>query len=89
MRGTTWRRSLDGIWYWDLETQEDEWMSPRFWVTLGHDPPERKHLAPEWQDLIDPDDLQIAIDNFTKHCADPNHPYDQVVRYRHRDGCTV
>jgi PAS domain S-box-containing protein len=81
--------SLDGIWYWDPETQEDEWMSPRFWTTLGHDPAERKHLASEWQDLIHPDDLQIAIDNFTKHCADPNHPYDQVVRYRHRDGSTV
>tara|TARA_B100000470_G_scaffold217054_1_gene200931 strand:+ start:275 stop:433 length:159 start_codon:yes stop_codon:yes gene_type:complete len=27
--------SLDGLWYWDLEEPEDEWMSPKFWTTLG------------------------------------------------------
>ena len=81
--------SLDGIWYWDLETQKDEWMSPRFWTLLGFEPADMKHLASEWQDLIFPEDLQVALDNFTKHCADPNHPYDQVVRYHHKDGSTV
>ena len=81
--------TLDGIWYWDLESPEHEWMSPRFWTTLGYDPAEMKHLASEWQDLIHEDDLKVAIDNFEKHCADPAHPYDQVVRYRHRNGSTV
>ena len=81
--------SLDGMWYWDLEHPEHEWMSPTFWRTLGFDPAERQHLAREWQDLIDPEDLEAAIHNFELHCADPSHPYDQVVRYRHRDGSTV
>lgn len=81
--------SLDGIWYWDLEKPENEWMSHRFWTILGYDPKEKKHLASEWQDLIHPDDLQVAISNFKKHCEDPAHPYDQVVRYRHKDGSTV
>ncbi len=27
--------SLDSIWYWDLENQENEWMSERFWNILG------------------------------------------------------
>lgn len=27
--------SLDGIWYWDLENPAEEWMSQRFWTTLG------------------------------------------------------
>ena len=81
--------SLDGLWYWDLEELENEWMNPRFWEVLGFDPAEREHKASEWQDLIHPDDLKVALDNFAKHSADPNHPYDQVVRYRHRDGSTV
>jgi len=81
--------SLDGIWYWDLENAANEWMSPRFWTTLGYDPKKRKHLAAEWQDLINPEDLKIALDNFEKHCTDPNHPYDQVVRYRHKNGSIV
>lgn len=81
--------SLDGIWYWDLEHPEHEWMSARFWTTLGYDPAQMQHLAAEWQDLIDPNDLQVSLDNFRRHCEDPLHPYDQVVRYRHKEGHTV
>ena len=78
-----------GIWYWDIENPEQEWMSPQFWATLGYDYNEKKHLASEWQDLINPEDLQVALDNFKKHCEDPNHPYDQIVRYKHKNDSTV
>lgn len=81
--------SLDGIWYWDLENCENEWMSPRFWEILGYSSEEKQHLVSEWKDIIDPDDLQVAIENFKKHCEDPNHRYDQVVRYLHKDGSSV
>ncbi|MCP4295224.1 MAG: PAS domain-containing protein, partial [Proteobacteria bacterium] len=81
--------SLDGVWYWDLENPEHEWMDHKFWTELGYDPAEKKHLASEWQDLIFQDDLAVALENFTKHCEDPSHPYDQIVRYRHNDGSTV
>ncbi|MBI3208029.1 MAG: PAS domain-containing protein [Candidatus Solibacter usitatus] len=81
--------SLDGVWYWDVTRPEFEWMSPRFWTLLGYNPEEKQHLASEWQDLIHPDDLQTALTNFQAHAADPSHPYDQVVRYRHVNGSTV
>ena len=81
--------SLDGIWYWDLENPEVEWMSPEFWKTFGVDPSSKPHLTSTWQDIIDPDDLKVALDNFEKHCEDPSHPYDQIVRYRHSNGSTV
>lgn len=81
--------SLDGIWYWNLENPVDEWMSPRFWEVLGYDPKDKKHLSSEWQDIINQDDLKIAIENFQLHCDDPQFPYDQIVRYKHRDGSTV
>ncbi len=81
--------SLDGVWYWDLESPENEWMSPRFWQVLGYDPSEKKHLVSEWQDLIHPDDLKTAIENLQAHCRNPKHPYDQIVRYRHKNGSTV
>jgi diguanylate cyclase (GGDEF)-like protein/PAS domain S-box-containing protein len=80
---------FDGMWYWDLENPENEWMNEQFWETLGYDPKNRKHLASEWQDIIHPDDLKLALHNFEKHLQDPDHPYDQVVRYQHRDGHTV
>lgn len=81
--------SLDGIWYWDLEYPEHEWMSEEFWHLLGFDPQEKEHLASEWQDLIFTEDLERAKENLEKHLADPNHPYDQVVRYRHKLGKTI
>ncbi len=81
--------SLDGLWYWDLEDQHNEWMSPEFWHTLGYDPAQKSHKVSEWQDIIFQEDLAQCIENFNKHCDDPSHPYDQVVRYQHADGSTV
>lgn len=81
--------SLDGIWYWDLEKPQEIWMSPRFWETMGYNPKEKKALASEWQDIIFKDDLQVALENFDKHLEDENHPYDQIVRYKHKNGSTV
>lgn len=81
--------SLDGIWYWDLESPENEWMSPKFWETLGCNPDEKKQLASEWQDIIFQEDLKLAIENFQKHCEDSSYPYDQIVRYKHKQGNVI
>jgi PAS domain S-box-containing protein len=81
--------SLDGMWYWDLQSLEDEWMSPRFWEVLGCDPEQMPHKASAWQDIIFEEDLKTAAGNLEAHLRDPNHPYDQMVRYRHKDGHTV
>lgn len=81
--------SLDGIWYWDLENESTEWMSPKFWKMLGYDPEKKQHLVAEWQDIIHPEDLEKALTNFRLHYGDPSYPYDQDVRYRHKNGSTV
>jgi len=81
--------SLDGIWYWDVERQDQEWMSPRFKDLFGYRDEEIPNTSEWWQANIFPEDRDVALDNFAKHLADPSHPYDQIVRYRHRDGSTV
>ena len=81
--------ATDGLWFWDLEQPEHEWMSPGFWRLLGCDPSQKEHLAQEWIDLVHPDDLRLVVHDFRLHCEDPSRPYDQVVRYRHVDGSTV
>jgi len=83
------RSALDGLWYWDLENPENEWMDNRFWETLGYDPQTKPHLAAAWQELIHPDDLSTATRNLAMQSADPTHPYDQIVRYKHANGSTV
>lgn len=81
--------TLDGLWYWDLEHPENEWMNESFWRTLGYEPNTKQHLAKEWQNIINHEDLAIALENFQKHCENPNHAYDQIVRYRHKEGHTI
>lgn len=81
--------SLDGLWYWDLERPEEEWMNPKFWSVLGYDYREMPHKASAWKDIIYPEDLKLATENFIKHCENPDHPYDQTVRYTHKNGSTV
>lgn len=81
--------SLDGLWYWDLENPENQWMSPKYWETLGYDPKEKKHLATEWRDIIFEKDLKLSLEKIQRHCEDPDQPYDQIVRYKHKNGFTV
>ena len=81
--------SLDGIWYWDLINPEHEWLSPRFKEVFGYEEHEIPHTSAWWQNNIFPEDRELALDNFDKHCADSNHPYDQIVRYRHKNGSVV
>ncbi len=81
--------SLDGIWYWDLDNIENEWMSPRFWRVLGYDHRHMKHKSSEWKNIIFEEDLKVATENFNKHLQDSDRPYDQTVRYRHKDGSVV
>ena len=80
---------LDGTWFWDLENPENEWMSPNFWTTLGYDPKEMPHKSNAWQNIIHPDDFILAKENLIKHFNNSEYPYDQVVRYHHKNGETV
>lgn len=82
-------KCLDGLFFRDIETQDQEWMSDSFWQLLGYDPAEMTGSIQERRDKIHPDDLSVAIDNYQKHCEDPTHPYDQIVRYKHKNGSDV
>ena len=64
-------------------------MSPRFKELFGYRDDEIPNTAEWWMANIFPEDRDLALDNFAKHLADASHPYDQIVRYRHRDGGTV
>lgn len=78
--------ALDGLWYWDAEHPDHEWLSPGFKRFFGYADHEMENSPAWWQTNIDPDDLEVVMENYRRHCEDPTHPYDQVVRYRHRDG---
>lgn len=81
--------SLDGLWYWDIERPQEEWLSPRLKEVFGYTDDEISNTSAWWQENIFPEDLPPVLENFRRHCADPAHPYDQIVRYRHKNGGTV
>lgn len=81
--------ALDGLWYWDLEKPENEWVNAKFWTVLGYNPSEMSRKTSAWQDIINQDDLKLATDSLTKYLENPNHQYDQVLRYFHKNGSTV
>ncbi len=78
---------LNGIWFWDLENPNHEWMSPSFWTTLGYSPNEFPHTPQSWMDKIHPDDLEATRILINNHIKDPTkYSYDSIVRYYHKDG---
>ena len=81
--------ALDGLWYWDLEKPENEWVNAKFWTVLGYNPSEMSRKTSAWQDIINQDDLKLATDSFSKYLENPNHQYDQVLRCFHKNGSTV
>lgn len=82
-------KCLDGLFFRDIDSNNQEWMSDSFWQLLGYNIASITGDIQQRRDIIHPDDLMTAMDNFTKHCENPAHPYDQIVRYRHKNGSDV
>ncbi|QCZ95029.1 PAS domain-containing protein [Salinimonas iocasae] len=80
---------VDGLWYWDITNPEEEWMSPAFWWTFGYDHEFKAHKATEWQNIIFAEDLVSTKKALNLHLQNPNIPYDQTLRYHHKNGDTV
>ena len=58
-------------------------------MVLGYDPNRMPHKTSAWQDIINQEDLKLTTEILTKHFEDPYHPYEQIVRYTHKNGSTV
>lgn len=79
----------DGLWYWDLEQPENEWMNPKFWGTLGYDPAEMPHKISAWKEIVNEKDLKVVEKSIEKHLSNPDSEFDEIIRYRHKNGHTV
>ena len=80
--------SLDGVWFWDVQNPESEWMSPRMWTALGYDPADKPHHPSSWQSLVFEEDLPIITAAVQAHLTDASHPVDEIIRYRNGHGRT-
>jgi PAS domain S-box-containing protein len=77
---------LDGIWSLDIQNNNTFKLSDKFWNTLGYTLEERTDNPSIIADLIVAEDIPRIQENLNRHIQDPNYPYDQAVRYRHKNG---
>lgn len=75
--------------YWGLDSPGYEGLSSDFWLLLGYDPAASAQLPSLFAEVINRDDKRSALKLFRQHRDDPSLVYDQVVRYRHKNGSTV
>ncbi len=80
---------LNGGWCRDLETPGEEWVSSSLSTTFGFSEAELPNVAEWTRANLFPEDRALAETALERHAEDPSRPYDQVLRYRHRDGSTV
>jgi PAS domain S-box-containing protein len=73
--------ALDGIWYWDLENPEHEWMDDKFWITLGYQPGSFAHSPSSWQEIVHKTDIESAKAAIHEHLNNREKPYDVIIRY--------
>ncbi len=78
------RGSTDGIWDWDIETNEI-YFSSRFKELLGYGYEELDNRFSEWEDRIYPDDRELALDAFEQHLKS-EAPFDLEYRLRCKSG---
>jgi PAS domain S-box-containing protein len=78
-------RANDGIWDWDLRTQ-DTYFSPRWKSMLGYTDQELVNRFETWRDLIHPDDAAHAMAIVQAHIEGKTPVYHLEHRLRRKDG---
>jgi len=75
----------DGIWDWDLETDE-VYFSPRWKSMLGYEEWEIRPHVESWRNLLHPDDVDKALAALNDHLENRTPFYRLEHRLRRKDG---
>lgn len=78
------RGTNDGIWDWNLLTNED-YFSDRWCELLGYPPGELRHHADTWVSHLHPDERDWVLEQARAH-LEQRAPYDLECRMRTRSG---
>tara|TARA_X000000950_G_scaffold203679_1_gene245135 strand:+ start:123897 stop:127331 length:3435 start_codon:yes stop_codon:yes gene_type:complete len=80
---------MAGYWDWNIP-DNTEYLSPAFKKMFGYEDHEVENTPEAWQELIHPEDLPGVLETFDAHVKSHGEiPYDNEVRYRHKDGSIV
>ncbi|HLG59291.1 MAG TPA: EAL domain-containing protein [Vicinamibacterales bacterium] len=79
------RGANDGLWDWNLVTNEVYW-SPRWKAVLGYDDTEIGASPDEWLGRVHDEDVEDVKRALTAHLADGRDHYESEHRILHRNG---
>ncbi|MGE3808198.1 MAG: PAS domain S-box protein, partial [Gemmataceae bacterium] len=77
--------SQDGLWDWDLQTNE-VFFSPRWKSIIGHEDHEIAHHLKEWEIRLHPDEKEDVLAANYAHQAGTTPHYEYEYRLQHKDG---
>jgi len=81
--------TLSGFWDWNL-VDGTEYLSPTFKRMFGYEDHEMENSPAAWQRIVFPEDLPAVLEAFDRHVKSRGRePFNNQVRYRHKDGSTV
>src|SRR5215475_2799458 len=79
------RGSRDGLWDWDLATNE-VYYSPRWKSILGYEDHEISNRLEEWEERLHPDERARVLAANYAHIDGSTPHYEHEFRLRHKDG---
>ena len=79
------RGSQDGLWDWDVQTNE-VFFSPRWKSILGYDDHEIAHHLDEWDRRLHPDERERVLAANYAHINGTTSHYEYEYRLRHKNG---
>jgi PAS domain S-box-containing protein len=79
------RGSQDGLWDWDLRTNE-VFYSARWKSILGYEDDEIAHRLDEWEKRLHPDERERVLAANCAHITGSTSHYEYEYRLRHKDG---
>lgn len=86
---TVLESTLAGYWDWSIQ-EGTEYLSPTFKSMFGYEDHELPNSPDSWQKIIHPDDLPYVLECFARHVESRGAiPYDNEVRYFHKNGSIV
>jgi PAS domain S-box-containing protein len=77
--------SGDGIWDWDLKTNQ-VYFSPHWKAQLGYADDELSNAYEEWESRLHPEDRQRVLTALWDYLEGRRPTYEPELRLRHRDG---